>query len=80
MNKPFLTVIIPTFNRSSCLDICLNRLFSQNLSRESYEVIVVNDGSTDETELILKQFENENNFKHLKQKNSGQGNAKEFSY
>ncbi len=79
MNKPFLTVIIPTFNRSSCLDICLNRLFSQNLSRESYEVIVVNDGSTDETELILKQFENENNFKHLKQKNSGQGNARNLA-
>ncbi len=76
---PYLTVIIPTFNRSSCLEICLNRLFSQNLSKESYEIIVVNDGSRDETESVLKKFENKGNFFHLYQKNSGQGNARNLA-
>lgn len=79
MNKPFLTVIIPTFNRSTCLEICLKQLFSQNLSKNSYEIIVVNDGSYDETESILKKFESEENFRHFHQKNSGQGNARNLA-
>lgn len=79
MNKPFLTVIIPTFNRSSCLEICLERLFAQNLSQESYEIIVVNDGSADETEQVLKKFEIHKNFKHYFQKNSGQGIARNLA-
>lgn len=79
MNKPFLTVIIPTFNRSSCLEICLERLFAQSISKESYEIIVINDGSTDETEQILKKFEIHKNFTHFYQKNSGQGIARNLA-
>lgn len=79
MANPYLTVIIPTFNRSSCLNICLERLFRQNIARESYEVIVVNDGSTDDTLGILKKFESEPNFLHVTQRNQGQGNARNLA-
>lgn len=79
MTNPYLTVIIPTFNRSACLSICLERLFQQNLSGESFEVIVVNDGSDDDTEMVLKKFEGHNNFSHFKQQNQGQGNARNLA-
>ena len=40
---------------------------------------MVNDGSTDDTETVLKKFEKEEIFLHLHQKNSGQGNARNLA-
>ena len=51
-----ITVIIPTFNRSPILDKCLQSLSCQVLNDNSYEVIVVDDGSTDETKTVVKRF------------------------
>lgn len=45
--KPEVTVIIPTYNEESYIDACLSSLRAQ--SHPAYEVIVVDDGSTDET-------------------------------
>ena len=39
----------------------------------------MNDGSSDDTESVLKKFEKEENFLHLHQKNSGQGNARNLA-
>ncbi|MFA5792887.1 MAG: glycosyltransferase family 2 protein [Candidatus Gracilibacteria bacterium] len=77
MNAPFISVIIPTYNRAQKLDICLKCLANQSIARESFEVIVVDDGSTDDTEQILKNWQDGGlNLHVLSQKNSGQGVAR----
>ena len=51
----FLSIIIPTFNRCELLCRALNSVFNQTYS--DYEVIVVDDGSTDGTaEMLQKNF------------------------
>lgn len=47
MNSPFFSVIIPTYNRKDFLAIALRSVLEQNF--EDFQVIVVDDGSTDET-------------------------------
>jgi glycosyltransferase involved in cell wall biosynthesis len=49
-----VSVIVPTFNRASLLPECLDSLLQQSLS--PHEVIVVDDGSTDETRRVLEEY------------------------
>ncbi|MFA6024671.1 MAG: glycosyltransferase family 2 protein [Candidatus Gracilibacteria bacterium] len=74
---PFLSVIIPTYNRAEKLEKCLHALREQSLASESFEVLVVDDGSTDSTPKVLERWAKDwNNIKHLHQENAGQGNAR----
>ncbi|MFA5855539.1 MAG: glycosyltransferase family 2 protein [Candidatus Gracilibacteria bacterium] len=78
---PYISVIIPTFNRAEKLIKCLACLKNQTLAREAFEVIVINDGSTDGTEALLKTWQKNSqksnfNLKFSTQKNSGQGTAR----
>jgi len=50
------SLIIPAYNAAKTLGECLKSAFDQTLSRDSYEVIVVDDGSTDETAQIARGF------------------------
>jgi len=54
--KPFVSVIIPTFNRSANLSRCLDSLFNQTYPKDRYEIIIVNDGSRDNTENVLREY------------------------
>lgn len=77
MSSLFLSVIIPTFNRAAALEKCFSALRAQSLAQESFEVIVVDDGSNDETPKVLKKWtEQWPNLRALHQKNAGQGNAR----
>ena len=49
-----ISVVLPTYNRKESLRECLDSLFLQDFPREAYEVIVVDDGSTDGTGGIIK--------------------------
>ncbi len=52
-----LTVIIPTRNRAAKLAATLKCLCQQTLGVQSFEVVVVDNGSSDHTEEVLLQFE-----------------------
>jgi len=49
MAKPLFSVVVPTYNRRESLGQCLEALSVQTLSPSSFEVIIVDDGSTDGT-------------------------------
>jgi len=58
INKPKISVVVCTYNRAELLDKCLQALVRQAMDETDYEVIVVNNSSTDNTEEIVKQFSN----------------------
>lgn len=66
-----ISVVIPTFNRCALLRQCLDSLERQTLEHSAFEVIVVVDGSTDETEAFLKDYQPEYPFRYLVQENKG---------
>lgn len=51
-----LSIIIPAYNVEKCIISCLNSLYNQNISEEDYELIIVNDGSTDNTQAIAIEY------------------------
>lgn len=79
MKNPSLSIIIPTYNRKDILKKCLNALFNQTYLCSNYEIIVIDDGSTDETEELVKSLLNDSrcNLQYFKQeKNKGPGAAR----
>lgn len=50
------SVIIPTYNRSDKLQICLQALAAQNYPADRFEVIVVDDGSDSDLNAVLRRF------------------------
>lgn len=52
--NPLISVIIPTYNRAWCLARAVESVLNQNFS--DYELIVVDDGSNDETDLVLAPY------------------------
>lgn len=50
------SIIVPVYNGAETLDACLEALVDQSYPREQFEVIVVNDGSTDETPQIAARY------------------------
>ena len=73
-----LSVIIPTYNRSEILAECLEHLAGQHFVKGEFEVIVVDDGSTDDTRKVVQNFQRKRFFPlmYLFQKNRGQGIAR----
>ena len=54
MEEPIVSVIIPVYNAEKFLKQCLNSVISQTL--KEIEIICVDDGSTDNTNAILKKL------------------------
>lgn len=72
-----ISVIIPTYNRAKILKECLHALFRQDLPEKDYEIIVVDDGSKDETKVVVASLKKKHqNLTYLSQQNQGQGIAR----
>ncbi len=74
-NTPFFSVIIPTHNRANLVIKTLTSILEQDYN--NYEVIIVDDGSTDNTEDVLLPFLSENVW-YFKIENSERGAARNY--
>ena len=71
-NTPRVSIIIPTYNRAEMLVECLESIFAQTC--DAYEVIVVDDGSTDNTDELIKPYLDR--VKYIKHENRGNAAAR----
>jgi GT2 family glycosyltransferase len=73
---PRFSVIVPTYNRLPILTKCLAALELQTLPSNDFEVIVIDDGSSDGTQEALKKYHPPFRLQYLRQTNSGTGAAR----
>ncbi len=74
---PYLltSVIISTYNYASYIVEAIESVVLQNYPTEQIEIIVIDDGSTDDTKDVLKQYVNSRQIKYYYQNNSGKASA-----
>jgi GT2 family glycosyltransferase len=73
---PDLSVVVPTFNRRNGLARLLYALAEQTYSPDRFEVVVVNDGSTDGTDELLRTIQTPYRLHVLQQANAGPAAAR----
>jgi glycosyltransferase involved in cell wall biosynthesis len=72
-----LSFIIPAYNCEKYIENCINSLLNQDIPTDRYELIIVNDGSTDNTASILKRISNDRkNILLINQNNKGRHEAR----
>ena len=54
--KPLVSIIVSAYNQERFIGRCLRSLLHQTIPHNNYEIIVVNDGSTDKTAYALELF------------------------
>jgi len=76
---PKVSIIVPVYNTEKYLEKCLNSLVNQSIV--DIEIIIVNDGSTDNSEKIINNFKSNypNKIIYLKKENGGLSDARNFA-
>ena len=54
--SPLISVIIPTYNYANYITEAINSVLQQDYPKDKMEIIVVDDGSTDNTKEVLKNL------------------------
>lgn len=77
---PKISVIVPVYNTEKYIEKCLKSILNQTMN--DIEIIVVNDGSTDNSEKIIKEIEKNNNtkiqIKYFKKENGGLSDTRNY--
>lgn len=73
--KPKVSVIIPTYNYAGFISQAINSIASQTYPSECIEIIVVDDGSKDNTQVVLKDYIDKGVIKYFYQDNRGKAHA-----
>ena len=69
------SVIVPTYNREKYISKCVESVLNQTY--DNFELIIVDDGSTDNTENIIKEY-NDKRLKYFKNDNHGIAYSRNF--
>lgn len=70
MAQPLVSIIVPVYNGEKTIERCLRSI--QNQSYSNIEVLVVNDGSSDHTERIIRKYaQRDSRFRYIEKENSG---------
>ena len=54
MDRPLVSVIIPTYNRAKMIRMTIDNVLEQTY--RNFELIIVDDGSTDDTQSVLRGY------------------------
>ena len=79
MKSPKLSIIIPVYNVEKYIKHCLDSIKSQTM--KDFEIIIVNDGATDNSEKIIKEYQKNNPdliIKYFKKENGGLASARNY--
>ena len=75
MDKVKISIVIPVYNAEKYLDVCLSSILRQDM--HSYEVILVDDGSTDSSPLICDRYSGtDSRFRTIHKSNGGVSSAR----
>jgi glycosyltransferase involved in cell wall biosynthesis len=73
-DKPLVSVVIATYNMARFLPLALRSALGQNY--ENIEVLVIDDGSQDDTQAVMAPFRSDHRVRYVFQQNGGQASAK----
>ena len=76
MFPPSLSAILCTFNRAELLSQTLESILGQTLDRSNFELIVIDDGSSDHTRKVVESFEGRLPLRYAYQANAGLASAR----
>jgi len=76
---PVISVVIPTFNRREELQLCLEGFAQQTVRQDLFEVIVVDDGSTEEFAASAVAAADLKNLKYIRAEHGGPGAARNIA-
>jgi len=68
---PELSIVIPCYNEEKNIARCLDSVFTSSYPADKFEVIVVDDGSTDNTLKVLKDYQKRHRFKIISESHKG---------
>ena len=72
------SVIVPVYNRPNEVDELLESLTQQTLT--NFEVLIIEDGSTDKCEEVVRKYESQLDLQYFYKENSGQGFSRNFGF
>ena len=74
VTEPLFSILVPTYNQSQYLSEALDSILSQSF--QNWEAVIVNDGSTDNTKEIMREYASKDSrFKCYHKENGGLGTA-----
>ena len=77
MDNPIISVVIPIYNKEEHINNCINSIISQTLTDDKYEIICINDGSTDNSASIIEEYKHSNkNIFLVNKQNNGVSSAR----
>lgn len=78
---PKISVIIPVYNTANYIEKCLNSIYNQKM--KDIEIIIVNDGSTDNSDTVIQKwiekYKENITIKYLKKENGGLSDSRNFA-
>lgn len=75
-NLPFFSIVIPTYNRAGLICDTIDSILAQEY--DNYEVLIVDDGSTDDTEEVIKAKYKNNRVSYYKKENAERAAARNY--
>jgi glycosyltransferase involved in cell wall biosynthesis len=78
MTEPKISVVLCTWNRANLLEKILESMCCQTLPKNEFEVVIIDDGSTDSTKNIVNSFRDRLSLRYFFQENSGLASARNY--